>query len=76
LHPDGTFGLQYSETGRGFFEFRWTYTRTGARVAFAFDGFSEATGTLRGDAGESLRVAYDPLMQAAVFVDGVYVRVP
>jgi hypothetical protein len=76
------FGLQFASPAWGFFEYGGRYapfgTEVGAELAFQFDGWNTAgpwtaTGTLRGD---TLRLAYNPVMQMADFIDGVYVRVP
>jgi hypothetical protein len=78
LYEDGTFGLQFSSAGWGFFEYTGWFTRDGARIAFDFDmhstsGPTTAVGTLDGD---SLSVAYNMDMLLSDFVDGVYVRSP
>lgn len=70
---DGRFALQLSHHIGGFSETRGRYTRAGSEIAFVFDEWGPATGTLRGD---SLSIRYNPNMQLVDFMDGVYVRVP
>jgi hypothetical protein len=70
---DGRFALQFSHHVAGLSETRGRYTRAGSEIAFVFDAWGPATGTLRGD---SLSIRYTPDMHLLDFMDGAYVRVP
>jgi hypothetical protein len=76
LYEDGTFGLQFSSVGAGFFEYAGWFKRYDSQILFDFDmrstaGQTTAIGTLDGD---SMGIAYNITMSLSDFVDGVYVR--
>ena len=76
LYEDGKFALQYSSANYPFFEYRGTYTQTGTNLVFDWEGWSvagpwAATGEV---SDETLKVAYNIIMQLSDFEDGVYLR--
>lgn len=78
LYEDGTFALQFLTVNRGFLEYLGRYASGDSLIAFDWDASYAArpwaaTGTVHGD---SLRVAYNVVMQLTDFEDGLYVRVP
>jgi Tol biopolymer transport system component len=75
LDENGAFRLQFMQDTLSVFEYRGSYSRLGASIAFEFfdanlAGPWRATGTLRGD---SLFVVYNAVAGLAGFEDGVYV---
>jgi hypothetical protein len=80
LWNDGTFELQYETLASGAFSYTGQYWVTSVGVTFLFDanqtapaGPWYASGQIRGD---SLIVAYSPLMRLDDFEDGTYVLSP
>jgi hypothetical protein len=76
LYDNGTFVLQYADNGG--FEYRGRYTEVNSIITFEWEGWSAAgpwgaTGTLR---GETLTLAYNPVMTLSDFEDAVYLRKP
>ena len=76
LYDNGAFGLQYSDNGG--FEYRGRYTEVSTIITFDWEGWSAAGpwGATARLSGDTLTLAYNPIMTMTDFEDAVYLRKP